>query len=320
MAGTALDIRGALINSSQKFRTEVLLMPIEALSDTTQHMTMRYGVRGKEIVGEARSGAKLRPYKLEKGATNTASIDTRILETNLGDVIEEFDPYTLYKTIFSEPISKKRTELELVKALAVEMARQSTEDLPKAMFTGVRDEAGSDTMALFDGFDTICKAEKTAGNISLAKKNLVVLDEITEANVGDKLKLIHKSAHVTLRSAKTKMYVPVWVKELYDDWYLANFGAVQYNSKYEQDFLHGTNRSCELVALPAMEDSTHIFLTTKKNMLVGCDQESDKENVRIRECDNPKVVQFFLMMFFGVQFESINPKVFMAASITKPVI
>jgi len=318
MADTALDIRGALVNSSQKFRKEILLMPVVALSDTTQHMTMRYGIRGKETVGEARSGAKLRPYKIEKGATNTASIDTRTLETHLGDVIEEFDPYTLYKTIFSEPISKKRTELELVKALAVEMAKQSTEDLPKAIFTGVRNEAGIDTMAIFDGFDTICKAEKTAGNISLAKKNFIDIGEITEANVGDKLKLIHKSAHVTLKGAKTKMHIPVWVKELYDEWYLANFGAVPYNTGYEQNFLHGTNKKCELVEQEGMEDATHIFLTTKNNMLVGCDQESDKENVRIRECDNPKVVQFFMMMFFGVQFESINPKVFMAASFTKP--
>lgn len=315
-----LDIKGALVGSSHKFRKEMLLMPVIALEDTTQHMILRYGIRGKETVGTLRSGAKLRPYRSDKGATNTSGIESRTLETHLGDVVEEVDPYPIYTTIFSEPISKKRTELEIVKSVSVEIARMATEDLHKAIFVGVRKADGNETLDLFDGFDTICKAEKTAGNISLAKKNLVELGEITEANVGDKLKLIHKSAHVTLKNGKSKMFIPVWVKELYDEWFLANFGAVTYNSAFEQQYLHGSNRSCELVALPGMEESTHIFLTKKNNMLVGCDQESDKEQAKIRECDNPKAVQFFMMAYFGVQFEGIDPRVFMAASITKPVI
>jgi len=310
----ALDIKGILVGSGHKFRKEILLMPVVALSDTTNHMTIRYGIRGKETVGEARSGAKLRPYTSAKGETNTAQIVPRTLETFLGDVVEEFDPYTLYNTIYSEPLSKKRTEMEVVKTLAVEMAKSATEDLPQVLFTGVRNAAGTTTMDLFDGFDTIIKADKLAGDVTVEKKNLVVADAITAANAGDKLKLIHKSAHVTLKNGASKMYVPVHVKEMYDEWFLATFGAVAYNNAYEQIYLHGTNKKCELVALPGMIDADHIILTTKKNMLVGVDQTSDQERVEINKCDNPKAVQFFMTAFFGVQFESINPKVFLAAS------
>ncbi|MHC1781005.1 MAG: hypothetical protein AB9922_12300 [Bacteroidales bacterium] len=313
-----LDVRGALIHSGHKFRKEILLMPVIALSETTTHMTMRYGVRGKETVGEARSGAKLRPYKTEKGATNTAALIPRTLETHLGDVVEEFDPVPLYNTVYSEPISKARKDLEVVKTLAVEMARQATEDLPKALFTGVRNALGDATMDLFDGFDTICAAEKVLGEIALAKGNLVELGEITVANVGDKLKEIYKAAHPVLKKSKAKMFIPVYIKEMYDEWFLANFGPVAYNTQYEQIYLHGTNKRCELVDLEGMEDSTHIFFTTKNNMLVGCDQESDKEQVKIRECDNPKVVQFFMTAYFGVQFESLNQKRLLAASFTLP--
>jgi len=311
--GTNLDVKGILVGSGHKFRKEVLLMPVIALSETTQHMKMRYGIQGKETVGQARSGAKLRPYRTSKDATNTASIEPRTLETFLGDVVEEFDPYTLYGTIYSEPTAKKRTDLEIVKTLSVEMARQATEDLPKAIFTGVRNAAGDDTMDLFDGFDTICIAEKVLGNISALKGNYIDITNINAANVGDKLKAIHKAAHTVLKNSATKMFIPVAIKELYDEWFLANFGAVSYNTTFEQTFLHGTNKKCELVALPGMIDSTHIFLTTKNNMLVGCDQESDKERVEINKADNPKVVQFFMTAFYGVQFESIDPKVFMAA-------
>lgn len=310
----ALDIKGILVGSGHKFRKEILLMPVVALSDTTNHMTIRYGVRGKETVGEARSGAKLRPYTSAKGETNTATIVPRTLETFLGDVVEEFDPYTLYNTIYSEPLSKKRTELEVVKTLAVEMAKSATEDLPEVMFTGVRNATGTTTMDLFDGYDTIIKAEVLGGNISLEKKNLVAAEAITSVNAGDKLKLIHKSAHVTLKNKPAKMFVPVAVKEMYDEWFLNTFGAVQYNTSYERTYLHGTNNRCEIIALPGMLNATHIILTTKNNMLVGVDQMSDQERVEINKCDNPKAVQFFMTAFFGVQFESINPKVFLAAS------
>lgn len=310
----ALDIKGILVGSGHKFRKEILLMPVVAISETTNHMTMRYGVRGKETVGEASSGAKLRPYTSAKGETNTANIVPRTLETFLGDVVEEFDPYTLYNTVYSEPLSKKRTEMEVVKTLAVEMSKSATEDLPQVIFSGVRNAVGTTTMALFDGFDTIIKADILAGNISALKNNLVLAGAITAANAGDKLKLIHKSAHVTLKNGATKMYVPVGIKELYDEWFLATFGAVSYNNSYEQTYLHGTNKKCELVALPGMVDADHIILTVKRNMLVGVDQMSDQERVEINKCDNPKAVQFFMTAFFGVQIESLNPKVFLAAS------
>jgi len=41
-------------------------------------------------------------------------------------------------------------------------------------------------------------------------------------------------------------------------------------------------------------------------MKIGVDQESDKETVKIRECDNPKMVQFFMMAYFGVGFDTLN--------------
>lgn len=314
-----LDVKAALIGSGHKYRKEILLMPVMALSETTTHMTMRYGIRGKESVGFASSGAKLRPYKSVKGETNTASIDLRTLETFLGDVVEEFDPWTLYDTIYSEPLSKKRTELEVVKTLAVEMAKQATEDLPRALFCGVRDADGDDTFDLFDGFDTIAAAEVTAGKMSVAIGNLFLAGEITAANVGDQLKAFHKSAHVILKNKASKLFIPVEVKELYDEWFLAAFGPVTYNSQFEQSYLHGTNKKCELVPLPGMVDSKYMFLTVKNNMLVGCDQESDKERVEINKCDNPKAVQFFMTAFYGVQFESIHPKIFKAASFTTTV-
>ena len=70
MATTDLDIKGALIDSGHKFRKDILLMPVVGLGETRTHMTTRFDVRGKETVGEARSGARIRPYRTAKDATN----------------------------------------------------------------------------------------------------------------------------------------------------------------------------------------------------------------------------------------------------------
>jgi hypothetical protein len=43
-------------------------------------------------------------------------------------------------------------------------------------------------------------------------------------------------------------------------------------------------------------------------MKVGVDQESDKETVEIRRPDNPKLVQFFMMAYFGVGFETLDKR------------
>jgi hypothetical protein len=103
------------------------------------------------------------------------------------------------------------------------------------------------------------------------------LNAITAANVGDVLKSIFDGASEELQEADNlKMFVPKAVKLLYDEWFLAHFGAVNYNSSYGRKWLHGTDDHCEIVALSGQKNSPYIYLTTKNNMLVGCDQESNK--------------------------------------------
>ena len=46
------------------------------------------------------------------------------------------------------------------------------------------------------------------------------------------------------------------------------------------------------------------------------DQMSDVEQAKIRECDNPKALQFFMCMYWGVQFECILPEYLLVARTT----
>lgn len=319
-----MDLSTALVNSSARYRKEVLAMPVVALLDKAlKHMTLRRGVAGDETVGRVGSDAELRPYKTEKGATDKSRIIARTLTTYLGDVIEEFDPYQLFTTVYGEQFSDKtkRTEAEIVQALCLQMGKSVAKKLGAALFNAQRNPAGTTTATLFNGFNTIAAAEITAGNIAAAKGNYIEVDTITAANVGDVLKAIYDGASEELQEADNlKMFLPKSIKKLYDDWCLAHFGAVVYNTTYAKNRLHGTDENpCELVALSGMKNSPYIYLSTKENMLVGCDQSGNpKEKFLVRVPDNPKVVQFFACMFWGVQFEQIEQEFLLVAKQVTP--
>lgn len=319
-----MDLSTALVNSSARYRKEVLAMPVAALLDKAlKHMTLRRGVAGDETVGRVGSDAELRPYKTEKGATDKSRIIARTLTTYLGDVIEEFDPYQLFTTVYGEQFSDKtkRTEAEIVQALCLQMGKSVAKKLGAALFNAQRNPAGTTTATLFNGFNTIAAAEITAGNIAAAKGNYIEVDTITAANVGDVLKAIYDGASEELQEADNlKMFLPKSIKKLYDDWCLAHFGAVVYNTTYVKNRLHGTDENpCELVALSGMKNSPYIYLSTKENMLVGCDQSGNpKEKFLVRVPDNPKVVQFFACMFWGVQFEQIEQEFLLVAKQVTP--
>jgi len=319
-----MNLSSILVNSGAKFRKEILAMPVAALQETVlKHMTLHTGVAGDETVGALGSGAQIRPYKTEKGASDSSKIAARTLTTYLGDVVEEFDPYVLFTTVYGEQFTSHttRTDAEIVKDLSMQMAKSVSKNLALATFSGVRNATGTTTLDLFNGFDTITATEISAGNIAVGKGNLFEYhSSISRSNAGDILKSIYDAASDELiESEGLRMYVPRAVKRAYDDWYLDNFGAVQYNNAYGRKYLHGTeDNPCEIVALSAQKNSSYIYLSTKSNMLVGCSQDSEREQVEIRKPDNPKVVQFFMCLFWGVQFQMIEPEYLLVAKYVAP--
>ena len=318
-----MQLSELLTNSSAKYRKDILAMPVAALMDKAlKHMTLHRGVAGDETVGAIGSDAEVRPYKTDKGATDTSKINARTLTTYLGDVLEEFDPYILFTTVYGEQFSDKtkRTDAEIVRDLSLAMGKSVSKKLGAALFNASRNPSGTTTATLFNGFDTIAANEITAGNISAIKGNYYEHAAITSSNVGDVLSAIYEAASEELQeSDNLKMFLPRATKKLYDDWCLAHFGAAVYNTSYNKNVLHGTEENpCELVALSGMKNSPYIYLTTKQNMLVGCDQESNKEKVLVRVPDNPKVVQFFMCFFWGVQFQMIEKEFLLVAEPETP--
>jgi len=312
----AIDIAQKLIEAGTKYKKELLAMPVAVLQELLPHFTVRTGIQGKVVGGLLTTDAELRPYRTAKDADGGATVTPYEWETFLGDMVKEFDPHAILGTLYTELTSKGVKEYDFVKRVALEMSKKVGEKLYDNLFTAVRNPAGNYTSDLFDGYETLIEKGVTATTISEAKGNFMDLSAtaLSEANVGDVLKTAWRNLDRIFKKQRVKLLIPETILDLYEDWYQNEYSTQPWNSGIEQKYLVGSRGRCELLPLNPMSGN-YIIFTNKENMNLGVDQQSDHETIKIRECDNPKLVQFFMKAYFGVGFETIQKEYFTAARI-----
>ncbi len=295
-----------------KYRSELLMLPIIGCQDTLQYMTARPGIRYKERVGTMTGDAQFAPYNPARATDYNLNIDYREIETFLGSVIAKFEPNSAVSTILGTSATKGDGLMATPTAKHVLslIAKNISEHLNDAIWNGVRNASGTATKDLFNGFDTITKAEITAGEISADKGNYMKLSaEITSANAVDVAKEILFSLDPRLRSQDLYLYCSQDFVDKYNEGYLLTHGNVPYNTQYGQQAVEGSNGRLKFVPLYNKADSKFMHVTTKSNMLVGYDQMGDIESVMVKEYE-PFILSYVATMFFGVQFESIDKRRF----------
>jgi hypothetical protein len=300
----------ALATSAKKFRKDLLMMPVIALQSSLDHMTLRMGVRGDETVGELSSDIEIGPYSETRTDTSDTSIKGRTLTTFRGSVIKKFSPNSVADSIYGSTVLSgdglKNTDITT--AVVGYLVKKVSKALNANLFKAVRNANGNTTTALFNGFDTIAAAEIAASEITEAKGNLYVFTEaITSTNAVDKLKAFYRAAKDELQGESAKLFISKDIYNAYVDDYQAAHGAVPYNTTFKKTYLEGTDDSCELVALPNKKGQPYIQLTTKGNMLIGVDQMSQTETISVEKLD-ALVLTLVMVMYFGVQYESISPE------------
>lgn len=315
---SALLFRDALADSGHQFAKDFLTMPQAVLAKSLKFLNKITGVHGKITFSILKTRAHWKPYKYgEFKASNSTSFHPRTLETFHLELGEEYDPATVYSTVFGKVLKKDRTSLEVVRAAVAEMARQSSGNLTKTIWTGVRNEDGESSLDNFDGFDTIIAKEKVAGNISRTLGNYFQSGKLTEYNIGDKLMILWSTMTHLLKDNETLyLYMPSNVREMYDKWYNNNYNGANYTNEYNQRVLVGTNQRCVIADMAGMDDVKHIIFTTKDNMIVGFDGESNMERFEIRVPNNPKMVQVFAETFMGCQILNLEKECFYCSSFT----
>lgn len=305
-------IASELNGSAQKFRKKILRLPSIGLEEALLYMTARPGVAYKETVGKIGANAELRPYDGENNGKKTVELTNRTIETFLGSCVELFDPNQLRKTVWGQLESKNGSisDKELNKAVLFAVMDSVMEKLGGSLFSAQRNDSGTTTAELFNGFDTITNTEITGGDIAAGKGNFLQLTAaIDSSNAVDIAKTIYRGASDELKGKKSLMYCDYDFYEAYCDDYLNVVGSVPYNNQFEQTFVLGSAKKCQLVPLVSKAGSDFLHLSTKKNMLYGYGAGlPSEEKVEVRRGDNAFLLQMVLMMFFGVQMEDITKK------------
>lgn len=307
-----------LQKSSVNYRKELLVMPVIAAQATLQHMTARPGVAGREVLGQLSGGIELGPYDPQRKDDTGLEITPRTLETYLGSVIKRFDLNSVAKTVYGALTTQGDglASLDLARQVLNYLSMQLGRSLNSCIFSAKRNESGTLTKDLFDGFDTITQKEVTAGAIATGNGNFIELGEaITESNAVDTLMKIYEQADDTLQGVPSKMFVPFNVYRAYNKDYMASFGNVVYNTEYKKTYLEGTDNLCEIVPLVSKKGSPFIHLTTKGNMVYGYGDGLADEKISVEKY-HEFLLSFVATMFFGCQFETISKERLMVAKLS----
>lgn len=314
--GKTIVTEGVLNQSAQQFQKELLQLPVIAAEETLQHMRGLPGVGGSRTLGEISGKFEVAPWKNNRKGGAELNINPRTLTTRLGNCAQQFSPGDIADTIYGNLVvrGEEIKEQDLPKQILAYAAAQLGEALNEAIFKAKYNADGDTTMTLFDGFDTITKAEIDAGNIATSKGNLIELQAVTPANAMDQLMQLYQSLHPALRRQKVKMYMPFDIYDAYCLDYASTRGGTPYNEKFEKTFLEGSNGRCELVPLSSKAESKYIHISPASNMVYGFGNGLAEENIGIGKYD-PWMLTLEAAMFFGVQFNSISPRLLMVGKL-----
>jgi len=301
----------ALNASAQKYKKQLLQLPSVGLTELIPYMTGMPGVTYKQTVGEIFANSQLRPYDGSINNVDTTELHERTLETFLGSLVELFDPNALRQTLYAQlrANTDSVTDAEFSKAMLFAIMDSVMTYLGPAAWKAVRNSAGTTTLDLFNGFDTITATEIGLATVSEAVGNLTILTEaISNTNAFDQMRAIYKAAPAELRTKKAAVFCAPDILFNYEEDYMTTVGANLYNTNYQKKVVEGTGGLWEFVPMVGKVSSDYIHISTKQNMLYGYGAGVENESIEIRRGDNPFKLQFILAMFFGVQFATLNKK------------
>lgn len=301
----------ALALSCAKYRKELLQMPVHSMQETVQHMNVRRGIRYAETVGELTGNIDLGPYSETRIDNDGMNIKGRTLYTFLGSVVKKFSPNSVVKSIYDSAITKGENLKTVDIALRVlsYLTAKLGANLQSHIWDAVRDDEGTTSADLFNGFDTITATEIGNSKISTAIGNLYEFSEaITASNAVDMIKALCETASEFLVDAgqPVKLFCSPAIYRNYLKDYQSTVGAIPYNTEYKKLVVEGFE-NVRFVPLYNKANSPYIHLSTQANMLVGVNQEGEEEDITV-EKHEAFVLQYIATLFFGVQFESINPE------------
>ena len=295
--------------AAKKWHRTFLKMPVLAMADTTRFMTGLPGCRTNQYLGTVQSEAQFYPYVANKRGDGSTSIKFEELGIFFGSMIHDFVPNDYVQTLLGEHadvLGMGQAKTEMAKLIISTIMESAGEKLALAIPVAERNANGNTTLELFNGLVTLIEDAMTAGKVSVAKKNLTILNQnITANNVVDVIKKIEFSLDPRLRRQERFLYCDPAIVDVYNEGYLLTHPAVPYNEKYEQNFVEGSNRRMTFAPLDGLAGTGYMFVAPKNNVVYGYDGVSDEERFEILRLD-ADTMTINAKMFFGVGFRTFD--------------
>lgn len=311
---TTLD---ALKKSATTYAKDLLMMPATGARATLQHMSAFPGLRGDHVFGQLEGTAELGPYKNTRKSQGNFKITTRTLSPKLGNCSIDFDPNEVYGTIYSSLVLQgdglKNTDI--AKNILFYVAGVLGKKLNMAIFSGKRSDSGDTTAELFDGFDTITEAEKTATNISDEKGNYTALRTITEANAIEEFQKLFDACDDELKGQHCKIFCTHADYQAYCRNYQLLHGSLPYNQEFKKTFLEGSDNLFEFVPLASKKGSKFIHIAPQTNMCYGYGAGEMPGELLSVEKYTSWMLTLEAAMAFGVEFRTLSPEMLMVGEI-----
>lgn len=318
MANPTINIKGTdLEKAAVTHQKEILILPVISAQRTLQHMTGIAGIAGRHTFGEFSGEVEIGPYDAHR-ETEGVNVNIRTLETFLGSLVHKFDVNEAAKTIYGTAVSQGEAlkNADIARQVLEYLSSKVGQKLERNIWKAKRNDSGTKTEDLFDGFDTITEKEINATNIDESKNNLFKVGEaITENNAIEKLQAFYQSVAPELQDQETKLFMPYDVYNKYCKDYAQEFGANPYNTQYKKTVLEGSDGRCELVPLSNKKGSKYLHLTTKGNCFYGYGDGLAEEKIAV-EKHHALLLDFVATMYFGCQFKSISPEMLCVAELT----
>lgn len=307
-----------LQKSAQKFRKELLLVPVIAAGATLKHFTPHLDLAGDLVLGEMTGNVELGPYKSTRGSEDAdISIVARKLEIFLGNCAEKFKPNNVWGTIWGSKVMRGKSleNVDINKTILSFAAAKIGKKLNMAIWSASHNPSGDTTKEMFNGLDTITTSEISKSNVSVEKKNYKEVPKITALNAVEVIESIMDDLSPELISSPCKLFASPDIVRNYERDFRERFTSAPYNNEYNKKCVEGTAGMVELVPLASKAGSQFIHICPETNVHYGCGGGSfPDETIGIGKYSS-WVLTLEAAMAFGVQFESLAPELFFAAKV-----
>lgn len=284
-------------------------------------------VNGEDIVINVRRKADLvRPYKpgLTLGQEKElkkffeSSLKPETVYAEIKDNIlnyKEKNVLTNAGEIVDNKTKKHPLELFILKNMVISF----NEDLLFNLFTGQRDDTVASSSTAFNGFNYKIDALIAAGEISVAKRNLVNTGAFsTEAVPVDDYQILVNfisEAHPMLRSGQVILYAsehPINLARAAFKERVKSFEYPTLEQMTERLRSDANTPGLTIITDEVMGAGDNLKLMKPGLMDIGFENESDKDYVQVRNpYDDPNEVQFWIQAGIDTRVQDIHEKVFM---------